>query len=87
MLSTPCQSSSSSGARVRARYAELGIVRKIAKAKEMEYNTEIWGGFLSSDRQSLAGDRGRRQRVMDALALALQMPSITHEHMEVLIGH
>eukprot|EP00971_Amphidinium_carterae_P004921 98423-Amphidinium_carterae.1 len=74
-------------ARVRARYAELGIVRKVAKAKEMEYNTEIWGGFLSSDRQSLAGDRGRRQRVMDAVALALQMPAITHEHMEVLIGH
>eukprot|EP00971_Amphidinium_carterae_P319620 6352459-Amphidinium_carterae.1 len=74
-------------ARVRERYQELGLVRKQAKAKEQLRSTEVWGGMLSSDRQSIAADPSRRQLVMDALAAAVQCSAMLPDHMELLVGH
>eukprot|EP00971_Amphidinium_carterae_P220025 4367642-Amphidinium_carterae.1 len=38
--------------RVRARYAEVGLIRKEAKAKEAVKECEVWGCTVSSSKQS-----------------------------------
>eukprot|EP00971_Amphidinium_carterae_P144068 2854956-Amphidinium_carterae.1 len=73
--------------RVRARYSEVGLIRKAAKAKEKELDAEAWGCVISSTHRQVGVSEARRIKVMEALAVASQCAALPPSTMEVLIGH
>eukprot|EP00971_Amphidinium_carterae_P135234 2680121-Amphidinium_carterae.1 len=77
--------------RVTERYAEVGLVRKEAKANEALVESKVWGRNVSSTSQSAGVLIERRSQVMRALAVAhegpeklLQVPGETLPRDEVL---